>query len=333
VEIAAYTVPTSSLCGFFRYGIDHGNFEGRAVKVISIGEVLWDVIAGKEHLGGAPFNFAAHLLRLGHEVSFISAVGADERGNRILRRMAQMGLSARFVRVDNEHCTGTVTVTLSSDGQPHYVIHRPAAYDFPGISPSSFDDLLSHPSDWIYFGTLLQMSSAARELTREILAALPTAHRFYDVNLRANSYTPDLVRELMELTTVVKLNEVEAAEMSSMLGISCSSVEQFCRECASTFHLTAVCVTRGAKGCALLLGERYVEGPGYMIHMADAVGAGDAFAAALLHGLGAGWSASNTADFANRVGALVASRPGAIPAWTLHEVEAFKAQNYRLERA
>jgi fructokinase len=46
--------------------------------------------------------------------------------------------------------------------------------------------------------------------------------------------------------------------------------------------------------------------------MADPVGAGDAFAAAFLHGLNARWPAAQIAEFANRMGALAVSRPGAI---------------------
>ncbi|MGA2696928.1 MAG: carbohydrate kinase [Terriglobales bacterium] len=303
------------------------------MKVISIGEVLWDVIGGKEHLGGAPFNFAAHLLRLEHDVFFVSAVGADDRGKRILHRMEKMGLSTRFVREDPEHGTGIVSVTLSGGGQPHFVLHRPAAYDFPQLTDEDYDFLLSQSLDWIYFGTLLQMSSIAWELTKEILATVPTARRFYDVNLRANSYTPELLRELMQLATVMKLNDVEVEEISKMLGTPFSSLEQFCRQYAADFNLEAVCVTRGSKGCALLHGDEYVESPGYQIKVADTVGAGDAFAAGLLHGIGNEWPAEKIADFANRVGALVASRAGAIPAWTLDEVAAFDPQSYRLERA
>jgi len=61
------------------------------VNIISIGEVLWDVVGPDEHLGGAPFNFAAHLARLGHHVSFVSAVGMDERGQRIVDAMPGWG--------------------------------------------------------------------------------------------------------------------------------------------------------------------------------------------------------------------------------------------------
>jgi fructokinase len=290
------------------------------VNVISIGEVLWDVVGANEHLGGAPFNFAAHLKRLGHEVWFVSAVGDDPRGARIVERMAAMGLASRYVRRNAQYATGSVTVTLKAAGQPEFVIHRPAAYDFPELSPAMLRELSSQSVNWIYFGTLLQMSSPARELTSRILGALPKARRFYDVNLRVGCWTPALVRELMEQATVVKLNEDEVEEIARAFDTKHDSLEQFCRSYARQFRWEGVCVTRGVAGCALLLGNEYVEAEGYRVTVADAVGAGDAFAAAFLHGLGSGWPPVRIADFANRVGALVASRSGAIPDWNFEEV-------------
>ena len=80
------------------------------MRIVSIGEVLWDVIGNREYLGGAPFNFAAHASRLGHTVFFVSAVGRDERGGRVLARMSEMGLSTRYVRALKTYPTGVVTV-------------------------------------------------------------------------------------------------------------------------------------------------------------------------------------------------------------------------------
>ena len=172
------------------------------MKIISIGEVLWDVVGLEQHLGGAPLNFAAHLTKLGHTVCFISAVGADQRGEQILEGMPQMGLSTRYMRRVEEHPTGIATVKLDAQGQPQFVIHRPAAYDFPDLTESDLDELLSQPTDWIYFGTLLQMSSHARRLTMRLLDSNNAARRFYDVNLRASSYETSLVRELMSRANV-----------------------------------------------------------------------------------------------------------------------------------
>ncbi len=290
------------------------------MKIVSIGEVLWDVIGSVEHLGGAPFNFAAHARELGHEVLFVSAVGTDARGDRILQRMAGLGLSTRFVARVEDHATGEVTVTLDAMGQPSYLIHRPAAYDFPSLSPQELAAIFSPKPNWIYFGTLQQMSGVARQLTMKLMEAGRGARRFYDVNLRVNSYQPSLVRELMSHATVLKLNETEVLQIQEMFGEKKSgSLEEFCRNYAREFGCESVCITRGAKGCALLTGGEYLEALGYPVQVADAVGAGDAFAAALVHGIGCGWPTARIADFANRVGALVASRPGAIPDWTVSE--------------
>ncbi|PYX90421.1 MAG: carbohydrate kinase [Acidobacteria bacterium] len=287
---------------------------------VSIGEVLWDVLAGEYHLGGAPFNFAAHLRRLGHSVSFISGVGSDPLGHQVRQEMVRLGLSSCFINEVLDHPTGRVTVTLEAAGQPRFVIHRPAAYDFLQLTREQLDLISTQHPEWIYFGTLLQMNSSARRVTDALLASLPGAKRFYDVNLRPGSYTPELVHDLLSKATVIKLNDQEVVEVAKIIGCSYRSLEDFCRQSARAFRYHAVCVTRGAEGCATLIADDYLETSGYAVEVSDTVGAGDAFAAAFLHGLASGWRPSKVADFANRLGALVASRPGAIPDWDLTEV-------------
>ena len=292
------------------------------MKIVSIGEVLWDILPSTEHLGGAPFNFAWHAHNLGHEVCFVSAVGDDPYGNQALERIAESGLSTRFIRRVHDCPTGTVTVSTDSLGLPHYAIDRPAAYDFPALSPAEFDALLSPAPDWIYFGTLQQMSAPAHALTLKLMSAAPAAKRFYDINLRINSYTPELVRTLARHTNILKLNEQEVPALRHIGGFQGDSVAQFCRNCRRIFQLNAVCVTLGPKGCALLLDNEYLEAPGFPVKVVDTIGAGDAFSAALLHGINAGWAPSRIGDFANRIGALVASRPGGTPKWTIAEAMA-----------
>jgi len=292
------------------------------MKIISLGEVLWDILPSREHLGGAPFNFAWHAHNLGHEVCFVSAVGNDQRGNQTLQQMADLGLSAQFIRREANYPTGTVTVTLDSLGSPQYVIHRPAAYDFPALGPDEFEALLNPAPDWIYFGTLQQMSTPAHGLLLKLIAAAPAATRFYDVNLRANCFTPELVRALALRAHILKLNEQEFPILRDISGLQSNSLEQFCRNCLHAFQLDGICITLGPRGCALLMDNEYLEAPGFSVKVADTIGAGDAFSAALIHGIGAGWTAARTAEFANRIGAVVTSRPGGTPKWTMAEAMA-----------
>lgn len=292
--------------------------------ILSVGEILWDVFPEAEHLGGAAFNFAAHAVRLGHEVFFISAVGEDERGRRALERARELGLSTRFIRTVQDAPTGYVTVSLDPAGVPSFVIHRPAAYDLARLEPGELEKLAARAPDWIYYGTLYQMHDGARRLTLTLLEALPAARRLYDVNLRKDSYTPELVQELLGRAGVVKLNEGEMETIAAMLGLP-AAAEPFSRALAERYRLEAVCVTLGAAGCSLLVGGEFVTAPGYAVPVADTVGSGDAFAAALVHGLSAGWEIARVADFANRVGALVAAREGGTPLWNIEEALALGA--------
>jgi fructokinase len=272
------------------------------MTVLSIGEILWDVFPDTARLGGAPFNFAVHAHRLGHRVIFLSAVADDERGRAALGRAAELGLTTEFIQVAAGRPTGSVSVRLDAEGHPDFTIHRPAAYDCLTLDERQLARLAELRPDWIYFGTLYPMEGHAREVLRSVMDAVPGARRFYDVNLRRGCYTPELVRELLALAAAVKLNDDEA-ELFPDLGAAPS-----------------VAITRGEKGCLVRIGNDRAECPGYPVKVADTVGAGDAFAAAFLHGLAAGWGAARTGDFANRLGALVASRAGAVPAWSPAEL-------------
>jgi fructokinase len=295
------------------------------MKIVSVGEVLWDILPSAEHLGGAPFNFAWHAHNLGHEVCFVSAVGDDQHGNLALKEMAEAGLSTRFIRRIPDQPTGTVTVEMDALGLPQYTIHCPAAYDFPALSPADSNALLNPAPHWIYFGTLQQMSAPAHDFTLKLLTAVPSAKRFYDLNLRTGSFTLELVRTLAQHANVLKLNEEEVTVLRDIAAARGESREQFCRECLRSFDLDAICITLGPQGCALLMNNDYLEAPGFPVQAADTIGAGDAFSAALVHGISADWSVSQIAGFANRVGALIASRPGGTPNWSIDEANALQS--------
>jgi fructokinase len=154
------------------------------VRIVSIGEILWDVIGQSEYLGGAPLNFAAHAHNLGHEVFLVSGVGDDARGQRALAGIMERGLSAEFVQVVRGKPTGTTGVELDRDGKPMFQIARPAAYDAVHLTLPVMQRIAELQPDWIYFGTLYHISNRALASTLRLLDEMPSARRFYDVNLR-----------------------------------------------------------------------------------------------------------------------------------------------------
>jgi fructokinase len=210
---------------------------------------------------------------------------------------------------------------LGPGGRTSFVIDRPAAYDAIVLSQSDIERLIQQAPAWLYYGTLFSSTLEGERVLCRLLDALPVATRFYDLNLRPGCYSEELVNRLLARAHVVKLNEEELDAVHKFTGLPLTP-EPFCREGAKRYGWKAVCVTLGARGCALLACSDYAEEKGHVVNAIDSVGAGDAFAAAFLHGLISEWPAAQIAEFANRVGALVASRPGAIPDWTVEEAVA-----------
>lgn len=291
------------------------------MRILSIGEVLWDVIGEREFLGGAPLNFSASAQRLGNVVEFISAVGADSRGTLALESIHAHGLSTELIQTLPNHPTGTAVATMDASGSATFQIIRPAAYDFLSLNESALQQLAATRPDWIYFGTLAQTAPGNDTLLHRLIAAAPAARRFYDMNLRAGQWNLPLVERLSALAHILKLNESEAETLFRVTrGSEAFSLERFCEFWSQAHQNELICVTLGERGCAVWSNRALQVFPGVPVKVIDTVGAGDAFSAAFLHGFHLGWPIQRTAAFANALGALVASREGGLPAWTIEEL-------------
>ena len=288
-------------------------------RALVVGEVLWDLFPASVRLGGAALNFAAHLKRLGHAPLLVSAVGTDELGDEAIQAITTLSLDPTAIQKTERFKTGTAAVQVGPGDHTSFVIERPAAYDDVQLSESRIEQIIEWRPEWLYYGTLFSSSVTGRNVLRRLLEALPKANRFYDLNLRPGSDSPELVIELLRAANVVKLNEEELRFVHEFTEMP-ADTEGFCRAGVEQFGWNAVCVTLGARGCAMLAAGEYVEAEGHRVDVADTVGAGDAFAAAFMHGIISNWPAAEMAEFSNRVGALVASVHGAIPNWTVKEV-------------
>jgi fructokinase len=248
-------------------------------------------------------------------VFLLSALGDDDLGKQAAEQIAALDIDTTFLRTGVALPTGAATVNESTSS---FTIHRPAAYDAMSFSSADLDRLKKTDPSWLYFGTLFASTAEGRGVLNQVLDALDNTVKFYDLNLRPPFDSPELVKQLMERADVVKLNEEELQRVAAFTGLP-AATETFCREGSARYGWKAVAVTLGSRGCALLCGNLYVEEAGVSVDVADTVGAGDAFAAAFLHGLSSNWALREIAKFANRVGAIVASRPGGIPEWTVQE--------------
>jgi fructokinase len=281
--------------------------------VVGLGELLWDLLPAGKQLGGAPANFAYITSLLGDEGIPASCLGQDSLGSEALNRLEELSLSTEFIQHDAEHPTGTVVVEVDSSGQPRFEILKSVAWDHLAWTPQW--QMLAQRADAICFGSLAQRSAKSRSTILNFLhGTRPNALRVFDVNLRQNFYTAEILSESMKLASLVKLNHEELPRIMRLLELEHRSEKHSAQRLLSAHDLKLVCITRGTNGSLLVSADECSEHPGFKIKVADTVGAGDAFTAALVHGYLRQTPLAQINDTANRVGAWVASQSGATPA-------------------
>ncbi len=281
--------------------------------VVGLGELLWDLFPAGKQLGGAPANFAYITSLLGDEGIPASRLGQDSLGADAIRRLGELALSTEFIQKDADHPTGTVKVEVDPAGQPRFEISESVAWDFLEWTPQWQE--LAQKTDAVCFGSLAQRSEQSHTTIRSFLLGLRDgAVRVFDVNLRQHFYTVQVLAESMKLATIVKLNHEELPRIMRLFELESRGEEDSARRLLSSHPVKLVCVTRGNSGSLLVSAGEIHEHPGFKVKVADTVGAGDAFTAALVHGYLRDTPLAQINENANRVGAWVASQSGATPA-------------------
>lgn len=279
-------------------------------KIVGIGEVLFDILPnGEKMCGGAPANFAYILTQLGNDGIIASRIGNDTDGAELLQNLSRKSVDISQIQKDAEHSTGSVKVSMQN-GQPNYVITENVAWDFIEISEDWRD--LAKKCDAVCFGSLAQRNSVSRE-TIYGFVNLTQSLRVFDVNLRQKYFSKQILQDSFRLANVVKMNHEELPQIVKMFDIKTENQIESAKELLEKFALKLICVTRGGNGSLLLTQNEISEHKGLKIKIADTIGAGDAFTAAMTDGLLRGLDLHEINEKANKIGAFVASNFGAMP--------------------
>lgn len=296
----------------------------RNYTVVGLGELLWDLLPAGKQLGGAPANFAYMTRLLGDQGVVASRVGIDALGRSAARRLERLGLRSSHLQLDAVHPTGTARVEVDADGQPTFEFAESVAWDFLEWTPAW--QTLAEQADAVCFGSLAQRSTQAHQTIRAFLQAVrPGALRVFDVNLRQNFYSAQTLSEGAKLADLIKLNSDELLAVVQALGFPSHDEESAAQWLRRTFDTKLVCVTRGARGSRLVGKDETDEHPGCVVNVADTVGSGDAFTAALVYHYLRHAPLPLLNDAANRMGAWVASQTGATPARDNSELERIRS--------
>jgi fructokinase len=230
--------------------------------------------------------------------------------------MRTRGLKTELVQVDASLPTGFVRVALEDTEEPDYEILEPAAWDAIAL----VDPLARHTrrADALVYGSLAQRARVSRQAIRRLWEA--DVLNVFDVNLRPPFVDPAVIEPSLEAADVVKCNDDELRHMMDWFDLP-EDMETAPAAMANTFDCSCVCVTAGSQGAWLWMNGDSSYHSGYPVDVTDTVGAGDAFLAALLTGLLDGRGGFDLLNHANRLGAFVASRSGALPTYSVDALD------------
>lgn len=294
-----------------------------------IGESLVDIISDplrpgtvQVHPGGSPLNVAVGAARLGLETSLVTRYADDRHG-----RMIDEHLQANRVQVINGGTapTSTALATLGPDGSADYTFS--ITWEISGAALPALAAVQG--STHVHTGSVATLLPPGDQATLALVqAAGEHATVSYDPNCRP-AISPDAAAARHQAELFVAASDVVKASDEDLRWLYPERTPEESMAAWLVLGPAVVALTRGADGPVILARQGRVELPGEAVTVADTVGAGDSFMAALISGL-AQLDALGAvarprlrditpdelhalAAYANMAAAMTCSRPGANP--------------------
>ena len=283
------------------------------MKILSFGEILFDIFGEESKIGGAPFNFAAHATRAGAEAYLMSAVGLDELGDIAIQKAEHHKVRAEYISRSDRYGTGVCRVTLDGKGMPQYNLVSPAAYDDIPFN----SDIIDRRFDGLYFGTLALRDNSNRRTLEKVISCCDWGEIFVDVNVRAPFCNKESLLLAFENATIVKISDEELPfVMQEVFSLSSYEVREAMETIVKRFaRIKLVIVTCGADGSVVYdkMKDKFYSCPAVKTEVVSTVGAGDSFAATFMVNYMNGEPIFECMQKASRISAYVVSQTEAIP--------------------
>lgn len=282
----------------------------KKLKVIAVGEIVWDMLPAGKQLGGAPLNFAFFSKELGAEAYAVSAIGNDVLGDETLAVASATGVNLDYLQRNNLP-TSRVLISLDNEGVPQYEIVENVAWDALEC-PQMILDLVKDASVMCW-GSLAQRSVTSRQSVLAMLAAAPKeCVKVFDINIRQHYYSREVIETSLGYADILKLNEDELPLIASLLGLS-GQEHDIVSQLIEKYALKYLVYTHGADFSEVFsaTGE-YSHVPTPKVKVVDTVGAGDSFTAVFVTSILQGLSMAESHARAVEVSAYVCTQNGAI---------------------
>lgn len=280
------------------------------MKILSFGEVLWDVYPNDKFIGGAPFNFAAHCALLGADSYLASAIGSDALGYETLEKVKAFGVKTDYVSVLPDKETGKCLVTLDEDAHPTYNLLTDVAYDY--IQKPE----LTENFDVIGFGTLALRGENNKKVMTNILNTCDFSEIFCDLNIRPPFYSKESVNFCLSNATIVKISDEELSTVAELALGGYADAKNTALLLSEKFQqIKLIIITKGGNGsfCYDCKSSKFYYADAVPTEVVSTVGAGDSFSAAFLTQYFNGNSIDICLQFASKISSHVCATADAIP--------------------
>jgi fructokinase len=293
--------------------------------IVCFGEVLWDLFPEGSKAGGAPFNVAYNVHKMGLDVKVISKTGNDDLGEKLRQQIVSWGISTDLIQVDEHHPTSTVIAKIDEHNEATYEIINHVAWDHIEYLPE-YNDWVSNAEAFV-FGSL----SARNEVTKNTLLKLldKAKLRIFDVNFRPPFIDKELIKILLHKADIVKINQSELQQIIELMGGKFRTDEEAVKIIQENFDVNEVVLTKGSKGASYFVHGKSYTLPAVPITVADTVGSGDAFLSGFISKRITNKDQEEIIRNAVALGAFITSKAGACPEYNYSEFEEFKRNHFK----
>ncbi|KQT35475.1 ribokinase [Chryseobacterium sp. Leaf405] len=288
--------------------------------VVCFGEVLWDIFPNGSKAGGAPFNVAYNLHKMGIDVKMLSKVGNDDLGKKLIQQISQWGITTDYIQIGEKNPTSTVIAKIDEHNEANYEIVKDVAWDYIELLPEH-KELISN-ADAFVFGSLSARDEKTKETLLQLLEYAPL--KIFDVNFRPPFVDTELIKMLLFKANIVKMNQAEMNIILSFIDEEYRNIEDSLLIIANHFNTKEIILTKGSEGAEYFFNNKQYQFNALPIKIDDTVGSGDAFLAGFVSKRIKNESPEEIMKQAVSLGAFITSKSGACPHYDYEEFEKLK---------
>lgn len=270
-------------------------------QIVGIGEIVSDILPDSRKLGGAPADFLSFAIKYGAAGYLVSAIGADDLGRELIAELNKREINP--VLSITPYPTGRVLIFSNpTNGFTAHILEN-TAWDY--IPYTTAAEACIQKADAIYFDTLALRNPYSQNTILDLIDEAPeSAYKFFDVNLRQNYYSHQIIKKLLGKANILKLNIEEMKTLKEMFKLTGTS-ENVCLKLKEEYQLKYVILTNMTKENIVFGDDDLTTVQNEPLHQTFAFGAGNAFAGAFMASVLKGFTQKEAHEKANEAAVSV----------------------------